>query len=365
VGLRRIGPDLPLSPDTPMRVASISKIATAFAALTLVDRGLIGLETDLARFLGPWMRNPAFPDAKITLRQLLAHTSSMRDGEVYWGTWGERIEDFFTPAGKHWEGGAHWEKAHPPGRYFTYCNLAFGVIATVIERITSQRFDLFAHEAVLAPLQMEAGFNWSELAPARIAEGATLYRRIDGAWAAQTDNPLPVARAPVANGLESPAQLVGYMPGTQGALFSPQGGLRASVVDVAKMGLAILKDGAPILSRSLGKAMGETLWRHDGKNGDTLERFYLAQGLGLHVLPAGNEGPIANQLRPMIGHAAEAFGLLGGLYVDRAAQAGFAYLFTGGPADDARKPGARSGFKASEEAALGALYEAVVRNAKA
>ena len=64
-----------------MRIVSISKLITGVAAMQCVDRGLIGLDDDvahvtseLANFNGdePILRDP---EPKITMRRLLSHSS--------------------------------------------------------------------------------------------------------------------------------------------------------------------------------------------------------------------------------------------------------------------------------------------------
>jgi CubicO group peptidase (beta-lactamase class C family) len=354
VGVRNPETGAELLPSTAMRVASISKISTALVVLRLVAQRKLSLDADLADVIAPWVRNPAFPKAPITPRLLLTHTSSLRDDEVYWGALGETLADLMTPAGKHW-GKERWSSKHAPGAFFSYCNLAFGVLATAAEKVTGARFDQLAHELVFGPLGMQAGFNWSEVPDLTIAHASALYRKIDGAWKSQTDWPLPVGVAPVAAGARHPRDFARYEIGSHGSLFSPQGGLRASVLDLSRIAALLIASGAPLLKPADAAPLFTPAWRFDGANGDTLNGFYLGQSVGLHVLPADEKSPIVGQERVLFGHAAEAFGLLGGLYIDREARAGFIYLFNGGPNDGDRKKG-RTGFNASEEAALNALY---------
>ena len=68
-----------VTPDDPVRIASISKLVVGIGVMKLVEQGKLGLDEDVSRQLGWTLRNPAFPDRPITLRQLLSHTSSVRD----------------------------------------------------------------------------------------------------------------------------------------------------------------------------------------------------------------------------------------------------------------------------------------------
>jgi CubicO group peptidase (beta-lactamase class C family) len=65
--------------DDPARVASISKLVVAIGVMRLVEQGKLDLDRDVNDYLGWRVRNPAFPDAPITLRALLSHQSGLRD----------------------------------------------------------------------------------------------------------------------------------------------------------------------------------------------------------------------------------------------------------------------------------------------
>lgn len=347
-----------LRATSPMRVASISKLTTTLLAMQQVDAGRITLDDDVSDALGFALRNPAFPETPITLRLLLSHTSTMRDGEVYWAGLGERIADFFTPDASHWENGGHWSSEHPPGAYFKYCNLAFGVIATIVERLEGERFDLVAHERILHPLGLDAGFNWSGSEDSYVARGAPLWQRAGDTWEAQLDDPLPVGRGGIflnPNNLS----LADYRLGDNGPLFSPQGGLRASARDLARIGCLLLGPGAPFVSPASLQAMRTLSWRYDGANGDAEGGIWRGYGLGMQIVEPGEGSPIANLQRPLVGHSGDAYALRGGLWLDVERGAGFVFLFNGGP-DEATRARGQSGFLRSEEIAMQALHEAVL-----
>jgi len=58
-------------------LASISKIFTSVAILQLKEKGKLKLDDHVIKYL------PEFPFAKITIRQLLSHTSGLPDIEIY------------------------------------------------------------------------------------------------------------------------------------------------------------------------------------------------------------------------------------------------------------------------------------------
>ena len=128
--------------------------------------------------------------------------------------------------------------------------------------------------------------------------------------------------------------LDGYVPGTNGAVFSPQGGLRISAGGLAKLGRLLLGDGAVDGVRLLRPAtmtmMRAVQWRYDGRNGDSEEGFYCAYGLGEQLLGVtpGCRDDLFGDGRVRDGHAGEAYHVRSGLWVDHIAGTGVAFVAT-------------------------------------
>ncbi len=341
--------------DTPARVASISKAVVAIAVLRLVEQGKLSLDADVSGWLGWRLRNPAFPEVPVTLRQLLSHTAGIDDGAGYRLPLGKSLRAELP---------AHWSTA-APGTRFSYANLNYGIIATVMEAATRERFDRLMTRLVLAPLHLDAGYNWSGASDAAVAAAAVLYRKgrdetaIDpaGPWTAQVDD-LHGQRpgCPVATEGGS-CEIDRYTPGSNGTLFSPQGGLRISARQLAVIGRMLLNGGAVDGVRVLQPASVRTLmmpvWRDgQGVMGDNYKGEMLCYGPGLQCLSGvagASDQPVAGAR--WWGHLGEAYGLLGGLWVDRAHGRVLVYLITGTADDPARAPH-RSAFFGVEEAVL-------------
>jgi CubicO group peptidase (beta-lactamase class C family) len=146
--------------------------------------------------------------------------------------------------------------------------------------------------------------------------------------------------------------LKAYRLGSNGALFSPQGGLRISVRDLAKVGGLLLRRGRlPDGSRFLGEASLAELerlhWRFDGGNGNTEDSFYCGYGLAVQILAqcAPKDDPFGDG-KTRLGHAGDAYGLRSGLWIDRSTGRGIAYFATGLGDDPSR---GRSAYRAIEE----------------
>ena len=159
---------VPVTEDTVYKVASVSKMIAAIGVMRLVDAGLIGLDEAL-----PGIRNPRFPDAPVTLRQVMSHTSSLLSSAPYltppdWSRLDETDTQYFS--------------RYEPGARYAYSNLNGGILGSVIERVTGQSFNTFMAENVFSPLGINAAYaahllpDTSRLATAYYAD-KTIYRR--------------------------------------------------------------------------------------------------------------------------------------------------------------------------------------------
>lgn len=334
--------------DDPVRIASISKLVVAIGVMRLVESGKLDLDSNVSRWLGWSLRNPAFPDRPINLGLLFSHTSSVRDhDDQYAIPLGGSIEAVL--ADPH-----SWDSVHPPGAgYFTYSNLNFAIIGSIVEQVTRERFDLWMRREVLDPMAIDACYNWPTCSDGAVARAVVLMQDgkavRDDLGGKRPDCPLFVRDG-------EPCDLARWRAGDNGALFSPQGGLRISARGLARVGRMLLDggtlDGVRILSPQSVETLLAQAWRFDGGNGDTDHGFYCSFGLATQRIPTPVRGcrddPAGDGI-VRVGHAGDAYGLRSGLWIDRARGTGVAYFVTGLPADP---PRGRSAFRAAEQAAF-------------
>lgn len=363
----------PLRQDHKVRVASISKLVLAIGIMRLVDNGQLRLDTDVSQYLGWPLRNPAYPDHPITARQLLSHTSSIRDGSSYFIEAGAgELRDFFTPESSRWESGVHFARIakRQPGRYFEYANLNFGVLATVIERVAKQRFDVFMTRQVLEPLGITASFNPCDISKnqraaafRKRAVGATDWDR-EGAWFAQVDAGPPRCFYGMRDSQHAANFLADYQLGSNATLFSPQGGLRASANDLVQvlrmLAAGGIVDGRRVLSAQAVAAMLAPNWtlNSEGSNGlsageaqpgGATDGLMSSYGLSVHRIDPRawgfEQGP-----RLLLGHLGEAYGVLSHTLFDPQTGNGIATIITGTAEDPAGDhPGHSPLYRVEEE----------------
>lgn len=374
---------LPADARTLCRIASISKLVTSVGVMRLVEEGKLDLDADVSTYLGFELRNPHFPSVAITLRMLMSHTSSLRDNAGYYWDAGSglTLRDVLLPGGRGYGEGKMWASNAAPGEYFSYANLPWGVIGTIMERVTGERFDRLMRRLVLDPLQVQGGFSPADLPPEQLANVATLYRKrpanddnapwaAAGPWVPQTDD--------FAAGPPAPRAGRDYVPGTNGTLFGPQGNCRLSAEGLGRVMLMLLNegevDGRRVLKPESVRLMLAEQWRHDGRNGNSGGEFSDANlaamnawGLGvqryLDLSPGGpgrGDRLVETGGFPAVGHMGDAYGLTSAMVFDPTTRNGVVFLVGGVGFDPSKTPGQYSAMRRYEERILTALYRRAV-----
>ncbi|MCC3860214.1 serine hydrolase domain-containing protein [Pseudemcibacter aquimaris] len=387
-GLARRTPsaEVPLTNDHKVRIASISKFVLTTAFMTLVEEGKVGLNADISEYLGFTLRNPNYPDTPITIKQLVTHTSSIRDGAYYFMGLTEDFKDFFIPGGEndrsaeHYDNGNHFASGENrgPGEYFTYSNLNFGILSGIIENVTGTRMDLFVKESLFDKLGITSSFSVCTLHENNFAAMATLYRRGEGGvtwdpqgpWIEQVDgDPIGCyyeSDAFARNETPDLSPLENYVPGKNPTLFSPQGGLRVSSRDLAVIMKMLLNDGVHNGERIISKAsineMMKTVWKYDpitnnghtggeAAEGDSSSAGMMtAYGLSTHIQDLKDWG-LTEDSRVLYGHLGTAYGLEGQFWFDPLTNDGIIVFITGS-GDDPSKAKATIPLLAIEERLL-------------
>jgi CubicO group peptidase (beta-lactamase class C family) len=177
---------IPMRTTSIQNIGSISKTFVGTAIMQLAEQGRINLDGDVSDHLGFELRNPAWPRLPVTPRQLMAHTSSLRDGPAYAGAYacgdprtelGPWIKSYFTPDGALYDRERNFQSWRPGGTW-AYCNTAFGVLGLVVERVSGQPFDEYCQHSIFGPLGMpDTGWRLRDIA---IGRHVVPYTRIVG-----------------------------------------------------------------------------------------------------------------------------------------------------------------------------------------
>jgi CubicO group peptidase (beta-lactamase class C family) len=375
-------PARPMDADTMFRIASISKFVTTLGTMKLVEQGRLALDADVSDYLGYRLRNPHFPDQPITLRMLLAHSSSLRDEGGFKFDPAVDLKEVLLPGGRLYGSGAMWSTSHAPGRWFEYVNFNSGIIATIMERAGGERFDRLMRRLVFDPMGLKAGFYLADFAPASIDDAATLYRRREkdgderwdpkGPWIAQSDE-FAVAPPTAPPGLER------YVVGSNGTLFGPQGSLRISAGELAQVMLMLMNGGRhgtkQILKPETVAAMLARQWTLNDKSkgkgdSDNFRGLYHAWGLGnQHFLDvstvkdgrASGDRLVEGGGFTGVGHLGWSWGLNALFVFDPTTKNGMIYVASGVGDNPDLHPGRFSSEARFQERITDALYRGAIR----
>ncbi len=144
-GLRALEPNPQgLAPDTVFDIASLTKVvATTTAIMQLTDQGRVRLDEPAAKY---WQEFAAHGKGRITLRQLLTHTSGLRpDVNPRASWWGYQGALTVIAADR---------PVNPPGTKFRYSDLNFIVLGEVVRRVSGRALDAYCTQEVFQPLGM-------------------------------------------------------------------------------------------------------------------------------------------------------------------------------------------------------------------
>ncbi len=144
--------DVPAGPNTKFQVGSITKAFTAILTLEMAERGLLRLDNTICDYLPDY---PAETGRKITLRQLLSHTSGIPHHiDALPDYWISHDKIFHSPQ-ELWELFAKVPLAHEPGQQFTYSSPGFYILGAVLQQVAKKSYAELLQEYVFGPLGMK------------------------------------------------------------------------------------------------------------------------------------------------------------------------------------------------------------------
>ena len=143
-----------ISNETPLHIASVSKVLTATAILQLISKGKISLDQKVNTIL------KTFPYPNITVKTLLAHRSGLRNYAYFTeelGVWDRKKiltnEDLLRILGEK-----NIQLEFPTDKRFAYCNTNYAMLALIIEKITGLKYSEAMKKIIFEPLKMNHSF---------------------------------------------------------------------------------------------------------------------------------------------------------------------------------------------------------------
>lgn len=142
--------------------ASITKSFTAAAIFQLQENEKLNINDPVDKYLPFKVVSSWQPEAVLTIRQVLTHTSGISNGPSLWRIIGcgdspitleEWAKGYFTPEGKYWHSEGNFER-WPPEKGFQYSNAGYGLLAYIVEQISGEKFYNYIRHNLLEPLEM-------------------------------------------------------------------------------------------------------------------------------------------------------------------------------------------------------------------
>src|SRR5215208_152404 len=143
---------VPLTDSTVLESGSVAKQFTASAIMVLVADGKHRLDDDIRRYLP---EVPDFGGQKITIRNLLTHTSGLRDQWGLLGIEGRGPGSQVHSAMTTLDLVAHQKMLNfPPGSRYLYSNTGYALAGLIVQRVSGKTLDAFMQERLFRPLGM-------------------------------------------------------------------------------------------------------------------------------------------------------------------------------------------------------------------
>lgn len=152
IGLANVENAVPISDRTRFELASVSKQFTGFAIAMLIDRGVLSRDDAIRRWL------PELPDwaGKVTIGQLLDHTSGLRDWDAGLALAGLPVERGMTVGNVIDFAARQNDGNFAPGSEQLYSNTGYVLLGEIIGRATGVAADVWMAANIFAPLGMDS-----------------------------------------------------------------------------------------------------------------------------------------------------------------------------------------------------------------
>ncbi|MYC86962.1 MAG: serine hydrolase [Gemmatimonadales bacterium] len=150
-GYAQIEHSVPVTPRTVFHVASVSKQFTAMAVTMLAAEGALSLDDRVQAHLGfvPEFEHP------VTVRQMIHHTSGIRDQWQLLGISGWRLDDVITTEQILGLMSRQRELNFVPGSEYLYSNMGYTLLARTAAAVSGMSFPEFTAARIFRPLGMD------------------------------------------------------------------------------------------------------------------------------------------------------------------------------------------------------------------
>ena len=163
-GLSSMEYGVPNTTETLFNVASVSKQFSALGIVLLHLQGKLSVDDTIDKYIDGL---PEF-GKKITIRQMLHHTSGLRSLHALFALAGWRNDDSRTNADLNRIIPLQTDLNFEPGSEYMYCNTGYMFLVNIIEKVTGENFMNYMKKEVFEPLGMKDTYvepNYDAIVP--------------------------------------------------------------------------------------------------------------------------------------------------------------------------------------------------------
>ncbi len=170
-GMANLEYSVPMTPATVSETGSVAKQFVAAAIVLLASQGKLSLDDDIRKFL------PEVPDfgTKITIRNLITHTSGLRDQNDFFALMGLPMGRSVHTNDEILEVVSRQKRLNfDPGAEYLYSNTGYTLLALIVRRASGKSLAEFTTEHIFKPLGMNST-EWREDFTKTVRNRATAY----------------------------------------------------------------------------------------------------------------------------------------------------------------------------------------------
>ena len=261
-GVRRVGSQAAITPDTVFRTASVSKTFAGQLTAMLVQEGRMRWEDPVVQFLPEFRLQHPTHAQSLQIQHLLSQSTGIVPNAY------DNLLNANTPLERILPHFASLEPLCEPGSCYTYQNVLFGLVGPAIEQSTGQAYEDLLAERLFRPLGMDRTTTGREAFLAEANRASPHIRRARGVvW-----QPVEVAES--------------YY------LVPPAAGVNASVTDLARWLIAQKGHRPDVINPALSGSLKEKRVRtiRDLRRGAWRDLLTDAHyGLGWRIYTVGQE----------------------------------------------------------------------------
>jgi hypothetical protein len=133
----------PVTKDSKMWMASITKLLTGLVMMQFVDQGLVELDAPVGRYL------PEIKDKRISVRDLFTHTTGLQFAGEWASDWNHALENQ----------AAHLLSSIELNKTFSYNRVGYALAGKIMERLTGRTMPYLFYKYIFYPLNMTSAYS--------------------------------------------------------------------------------------------------------------------------------------------------------------------------------------------------------------